>query len=259
MSQLEKLSLSLRIRSRTSFIDGNHLNNHIIRKMPYLHTFIFDIVTECIAMDEKDFVSSDDIRRPLIENGYDVACYIDYYPSVINQCHIYSLPFTMKSMNTISSRFSFSGIFPYVRKLRVLERISSIECEFFILISQTFPLLEDLTVICLGKQRNRSQSQQTSEIIEYSHLMKLNLDYAGRDYAKQFLLDTNTCLPCLRTLLITYETLVDITENFTNNTVQAKCKNLKEIIYSKEYRRRDVNNKIFTYFPLVHIESETRY
>jgi hypothetical protein len=200
--------------------------NHIIRKMTYLHAFIFDMVTECIAMDEKDFVSSGDIRHPLIENGYDVGSYIDYYPSVINECHIYSVPFTMESMNTINSRFSFVGIFSYVRKLRLVERMSSIECELFILISQTFPLLEDLTVICFGEQRNRSQGQQTSEIIEYYHLIKLNLNNADRDYAKEFLLDTNPCLPCLRTLIITYETLIDITENFRNNTVQVKCKTI---------------------------------
>jgi hypothetical protein len=59
--------------------------------------------------------------------------------------------------------------------------MSSIEYDFFNLISLAFPLLEDLIVF---------EHEQTSSIIEYSHLMILNLDMSHVDYAKQFLLDT---------------------------------------------------------------------
>ncbi|CAF3672654.1 unnamed protein product [Rotaria sp. Silwood1] len=125
MSQLEKLTLSLYAHGRTSFIDGTHLNNDIIRKMPYLHTFIFDIVTEDIII--------------------------------------------------------------------------------------TFPLLEDLTVLNTVNQKKRSnkldEHEQTFSIIEYSHLMTLDLIMSHGDYVKQFLFNTNTRLPRLSTLSIDYENL----------------------------------------------------
>jgi predicted transcriptional regulator len=127
--------------------------------------------------------------------------------------------------------------------------MSSIEYDFFILISQRFPLLEDLTVINRKNQNKQSEDEQTSSIIEYSHLMTLNLNRSHVDYAKQFLLDTNIRVPRLRTLVIEYEKLVNVTENFTNNAVHAKCKNLEKIIFSKEYRRIIIGENFSTYFP----------
>ncbi len=249
MSQLEKLKLSLCVRDRTSYIDGTHLNNNIISKMPYLHTFIFDIVTEYVRIDRKHLKSSDDIRRPLIQKGYNVACYMDRLSTGIHRCHIYSLPFTMKYINTITSKFCFGGVFTYVRILCVEDEMSSIEYDFFNLISQAFPSLEDLTVISWKNQNKRFEHEQTSSIIEYSHLMTLNLDRSHVDYAKQFLLDTNIRVPRLSTLVIKYENLVNVTENFTNNTVHAKCKNLKKIIFPKEFRRIIIGKNFSTYFP----------
>jgi hypothetical protein len=249
MSQLEKLTLSLCVQHRTSFIDGTRLNNDIISKMPSLHTFIFDIVTERFTIDRKHIQSSDDIRRPLIQKGYNVACYMDDLSTKIRRCHIYSLPFTMKYINTISSKFPFDGVFTYVRILCVKDQMSSIEYDFFNLISQAFPSLEDLTVISWMEQKKRSEDEQTSSIIEYSHLMTLNLDRSHVDYAKQFLLDTNIRVPRLTTLVIKYENLVNLTENFTNNTVHVKCKNLKKIIFTKDFERIIIGKNFSTYFP----------
>jgi hypothetical protein len=257
MSQLEKLTLSLCVCNRTSFIDGNHLNNNIINTMPYLHTFIFDIVTECVTIDQEHLQSSYDIQRPLIQKGYHVACYINYLPAGIHRCHIYSLPVTMKYINPITSKFPFDDIFIYVRKLCVKDRRSSIEYDFFIRIPQAFPLLEDLTVLNYEKQNKRFEHEQMSSIIEYSHLMTLNLGRSHVDHAKQFLLDTNICLPCLRTLIIDYGNLVNVTENFTNNTVRDKCKNLKMIKFLKDFTKGIVDKNFSNYFPFVYYRYET--
>ena len=51
MSNLEKLTLSLVVRKRSLFIDGAHLNDHILSHMPQLRTLIFDIVTEEVMID----------------------------------------------------------------------------------------------------------------------------------------------------------------------------------------------------------------
>lgn len=140
MSQLEKLTLSPQVRRQISFIDGTHLDNDIISKMSYLHTFIFDILTEYVIIDEELLPTS-----------------------------------------------------------------------------------------------------------EFSHLMTLNLSMSHIDYAKQFLLDSNTRLPRLSTLYIYYKKLAKATEDFTGNSVHANCEKLKNIIFFG--LPRIIGKKFFNYFP----------
>jgi hypothetical protein len=75
MSYLEKLILSLRVSRQKSFIDGTHLENSFLRQLPYLHTFIFDIVTEHVIINEQVKPPFDDIRRTFIQRGYNVDGY----------------------------------------------------------------------------------------------------------------------------------------------------------------------------------------
>ncbi|CAF4211793.1 unnamed protein product [Rotaria socialis] len=67
MLQLEELTLSLIVGDQTSFIDGTHLVNNILNRMSYLQTFIFNIITEYVRMDEELLPTLDDIERPLIQ------------------------------------------------------------------------------------------------------------------------------------------------------------------------------------------------
>ncbi|CAF0928190.1 unnamed protein product [Rotaria sp. Silwood1] len=253
MSQLEKLTLSLYVRERTSFIDGTHLDNDIISKMPLLHTFIFDIVTEHVIINKEYLPTSDDVRRALFQRGYNIDCYIDYLWTEKGRCHIYSLPFTMESINVITNKFFPNGVFMNVRKLYVHDPMRSIEYDFFVRISQAFPLLEELTVFSMVNQKKQPNNldvhEQTFSIIEYSHLMKLHLFMSHVDYAKYFLLNTNTRLPRLSTLSIDYENLVNVTEDFTSNAVRANCVNLKNIIFRKQPAM--LGKFFFSYFPFV--------
>ncbi|CAF1135525.1 unnamed protein product [Rotaria sp. Silwood1] len=158
ISQLEKLTLSLYAHGRASFIDGAHLNNDIIIKIPYLHTFIFDIVTEDVIINKAYLPTSDDVRRAFIQKGYNVDCYIDYlWNERRSQCHIYPLPFTIKRINAITNKYLPCGVFKHVRKLCVSDPIRSIEYDFFVLISQAFPLLEDLTVLSTVNQKKTTK------------------------------------------------------------------------------------------------------
>ncbi|CAF4222168.1 unnamed protein product, partial [Rotaria magnacalcarata] len=92
MLQLEKLTLSLRVCSRTSLIDGTHLLNDILSEMSHLHTFIFNIITQSTMINEELLPTPDDVSRPLIQRGYNVGCYTDFCQMEMCQCHIYSLP-----------------------------------------------------------------------------------------------------------------------------------------------------------------------
>jgi len=257
MSQLEKLTLSLQVHLRISFIDGTHLDNDIISKMPYLHTFIFDIVTEYVIINEKLLPTSDDVRRALIQRGYNVGCYIDYVCNRTGRCHIYSLPFTLERIQEITIKFPGS-VFMHVRHLVVSDFFRSIEHDFFVLISQAFPLLEYLTVYSIVEQKKKrsnkpDEHEQAFSIVEFSHLMTLNLSMAHVDYAKQFLLDSNTRLPRLSTLYIDYQKLAEVTEDFTSDTAHANCEKLKNI--TSFGLPKIIGTKFFNYFPVVVVKS----
>jgi hypothetical protein len=126
MPQLEKLTLSLIVLGRTSFIDGDHLVNDIISKMPYLDTFVFNIITEIFDSYEETLPKPDDVSRALIERGYNVNCYTACTKFSMGQCHIYSLPFTMKRIDTHSTKFP-GGLFMTVRHLVANELFRSFE------------------------------------------------------------------------------------------------------------------------------------
>ncbi|CAF3504874.1 unnamed protein product [Rotaria socialis] len=233
MSQLEKYALSLIVRCRTSFIDGTHLVNDILSKMSYLHTFIFNIITYNVRMDEELLPTPDDVKRALIQREYNVNCYTDYSAFNNGQCHIYSLPFAMDRMYTHSSKFH-GDLSLTVRYLYVQDFVRPFEHDFCWRISRDFPLLNNLTIFNIAKQTKNlihQQDEQASSIIEFSHLMTLCLYGCYINYVTQFLLDFNTHLPCLNTLYIKYEDLVIVTDNFTNNAARSNCSRLQHIIF----------------------------
>jgi hypothetical protein len=199
----------------------------------------------------------DDVGRALINEGYHVDCYLENLWDGTGRCHIYSLPFTIGWMQAITNRFLPHGVFRNVRKVYVNDPMRSIEHDFFILLSQTFPLLEELIVLSKVKQKERTNKQieleRTFPIVVYSHLLILDLMMSHVDYAKQFLLDANTRLPRLETLRIDYENLVNVTDNFTDVTACANCTNLKNIIFP--VGQRVLQESFFSYFPFVNINT----
>ncbi|CAM4966216.1 unnamed protein product [Rotaria socialis] len=160
MSQLEKLTLSLVVKDRNSFIDGTQLHNDILYKMAHLHTFIFDITTRNVIFSQVLIPSSEDVRRTFIERGYHIDCYIDYYSEGINLCHVYSLPFTMKRMYNVTNSFP-GGLFMNVRKLSLSDLFIPFEHDFFVKISQGFPLVSQLALLNMWRQQKKLTDEQT--------------------------------------------------------------------------------------------------
>ncbi|CAF1409157.1 unnamed protein product [Adineta steineri] len=256
MSNLEKLTLSLSVRRRNSFIDGIYLTDEICSSMPHLHTFIFDIVSYDTIFYVHPKPSSDDVRQTFIENGYHVDCYIDYCTDImtdgLGRCHIYSLPFTMEHIQYISSRFP-GGIFGNVRVLRVVDTKRSFGKTFFAKISRSFPLLTRLTVSNTIEQVEKpswrlKKFNETSSIITYPHLAELVLSDIHIDYVEQFLFSFNTCLPCLNSLDIRYEHLTTVTENFTRDATRMNCAKVKRIVFNRVIHLGQSRN-FYLYFP----------
>jgi hypothetical protein len=87
-------------------------------------------------------------------------------------------------------------------------------------------------------------------IIEYSHLLLLNLINVYDDYVVQFLDDKKTYLPSIFRLAIDSESLKRVTHNFTTDTMRINCDKIKELCILdtvEEYER------LKNYFPRAHL------
>jgi len=85
-------------------------------------------------------------------------------------------------------------------------------------------------------------------IIEYRHLISLDIEGVNSYYVEHFLNGTKTHLPRLTELIISYENLKMVTENFTRDEMRRNCARVKRliaerpIVYSKD---------VYSYFPLL--------
>jgi hypothetical protein len=251
MSCLKQLILNLIVDDRSSFIDGIHLNNEILIRMPELQTFIFDIFTYTGIINEVNRQSNDDIQRTFLHNIYHhVVSYTDHYLNGKARSHIYSHSSTINNLRNISNGFP-EGIFTNIRKVSLVEILRSFEHEFFLRIARVFPLLNHLIVRNrLPQKYKRSyqpdKSDQIPLIVEFSHLIHLELLHQHIDYVEQFLLATNTHLPRLIKLTIKYEHLQIITENFTRDVMHLNCSKLEHL----DFGRLIVHHQEFyQYFP----------
>ncbi len=247
MSALEKLTLSLSTENRTTFIDGIHLNNEIESRMPYLSTFIFNILTYHVHFSEDNRPSADDIRSTFIQ-GRPFDCYVDYNCGGRCRCHIYSLPLSLIYLQGITNNFP-GGEFLHVRILSVVDTMRPFEQEFFERITRSFPLLKSFTVFNLREQKRSQQyldNEQVSSFVEYSHLTELDLRDTHIDYVEQFLKNTRIYLPYLHVIRVPYEHLTFVTKNFTNNATRLNCAKVKRVITEETM----VHSKDFyLYFP----------
>ena len=247
MSALEKLTISLLVKNRTSFIDGIHLHNAIESRMPYLFTFVFNIFTHHVLFSETNRPSSDDIRRTFIQ-GTSFDCYVDYNWDGQGLCHVYSLPLPLAHLQGITNNFP-GGQFIHVRSLYVMDAMCPFEHEFFQRISRSFPLLRSITVITLLEQKRSGEcldDEQVSSIVEFSHLIELDLEDAHINYVEQFLIDRRISLPRLNSLRVQYEHLTRVTENFTNNTTRLNCAKVKRLITEVIMTH---SKDVYLYFP----------
>ncbi|CAF0738190.1 unnamed protein product [Rotaria sordida] len=247
MSNLEELTLYLSIqRIESTYIDGNHLYNEILIHMPQLKKFIFSINTLVINKNIRiNLPSNNDIQRSFIEREYQQIASYTHKESIEQRstCHIYSLPYQFDRFYNMNCHFQ-GGIFNKVRMVMMTDRKHPFEQEFFQIVSNCFPFLQKLTIWNYQPQKRK---QQLCPIITFPYLHCLILRSVNVDYADQFLNDTKIHLPCLLELRITYESLVMITYNFTNDATRLTCARLRILIIYGSYVRPE---NFHTYFPL---------
>ncbi|CAF0855047.1 unnamed protein product [Adineta steineri] len=236
MPNLETLTLDLYIIGRP-IIDGLHLNEKLLIDMKYLNKFIFHICTILITSETNYFLTANDIKNTFLNWRYSlVNCCIDHFSDGFGYCHIYSTPFQMTRFRALSNSFRGQD-FSSVIELSLFDT-RPFEHDFFEWLSQACPLLKDLIVNNSTPQENKRQvatidDKQIFSKISYLHLCQLKLAEAHIDYVDQFLCYTNAYLPTLHTLVIQYDKLVTISNNFTNDAKQINCSQIKRIVFDQ--------------------------
>jgi hypothetical protein len=246
MINLKELTLFLSVfTSYCTYIDGIQLDNQILIYMPQLNKFTFSINTGAIGEDnEIDLRSNEDIQRTFIGKRYgQVGSYVHIRQEHnVGMSHIYSLPYQFEYFLHLNNSFQ-GDMFDTVQCLTMTDG-RPFEHNLFKLISQCFPLLKKLNVVNYQPQKNKEHS---SILIIFFHLILLNLDEAHVDYADQLLRDKNTHLPALLDLYIEYESLVMITNNFTNDAIFRNCAKIKKFHANSFLRPKNAHQ----YFPLL--------
>lgn len=247
MSNIEELTLFLSVeRIESTYIDGIQLYDEILIFMPRLNKFTFSINTFVInRYGTICLPSNDDIQHSFIKRKYNqVGSHADdKFTNNTARCHVYSLPYQFDNFLHLSNCFQ-GGVFDNVRSLAMMDE-RPFEHELFEKISRQFPFLRKLDVLNKKPQKNK---QCRSTLIIFSHLVKLNLRSAHIDYVEQFLFETNTCIPHLENLVIEYEELAMVTNNFTNDAARCNCSQLRRIFTRKPFVRSE---KFHSFFPLL--------
>ncbi|CAF4204021.1 unnamed protein product [Rotaria sordida] len=193
--------------------------------------------------------SNGDIQRTFEDlKDYQIISYIDYFPKEkIGQCHIYSYPSRMIYYHNLTNSFP-GGLFKFVHRVLLYDE-RPFEYEFFIRIAKAFPFLKMLII------ENRSpqilnEDNHNLPIVEYPHLIHLDLSSAHDDYIEQLLVNTKTCLSNYIHLVISYRSLQRVTHNFIKDTMRGNCAKVK---YLYVCNKPDVPEQLHVYFP--HVEN----
>ncbi|CAF4120912.1 unnamed protein product, partial [Rotaria sordida] len=224
MLNLEELDLHLRVDRYKGFIDGNDLKENIINYMPRLNKFTFNICLFNRTSNQINLRSNEDIQRTFkdFKNNQIISCADYFQEKKYSYCHIYSYPYRMKYYDNITNNFP-GGLFKYVHKVSLYDE-HPFEHEFFLQIAQSFPFMKELTVNNCKPQKNKLYNDNKDfSIIEYPYLTSLSLIEVHDDYIEQFLLDMKMCLPYNVHLYVNYESLKNMTYNFTRDTTRINC------------------------------------
>jgi hypothetical protein len=160
---------------------------------------------------------------------------------------IFSLPTKFKRLENIANNLP-NIIFNSVTYVKI-EDNKAFKHEFFVRLVRAFPFLKNLSIsnirppFLLCNERHLRDKDWCS-IIEYSHLIFLDVKNVNPYYVEVFLNETKTYLPCLTKLKVTYDTLKMVTQNFKQDEMRCNCSRVKQLIIEH---------------PLVHPENVYRY
>ncbi|CAF1431603.1 unnamed protein product [Rotaria sordida] len=239
MSNLEELSLYF-VNHNTPIIDGNDLEMNIMNYMRKLKKFKFNI-RSVISLNNQVYLPSHEYIQNTfknLKNNQIISC-IDYFPKANEfHCHIYSYPYTWNYYDNITNNFH-DGLFKRVYEISLFDE-RPFEREFFLKIAKSFPCIEELRLH--NRELQKNDNQQWS-IIEYPHLIRLDLVQTHENYVEQFLNNTKVCLLNDFDLRVDYNTLQRVTDNFTSDAIRINCSKIKCLfLYNEPELSRDLKD-----------------
>ncbi|CAF4242203.1 unnamed protein product, partial [Rotaria magnacalcarata] len=235
MPYLEHLTLYLCIRGSNRIIDGTCVQNDILVYMPQLHSFTFYISAYIDITDLSLNLSREHIQQTLINIGQqNTATIVNYLSTCTVECSILSLPFVFDFLGPLGNIFP-DIVFNYVTYLHVQDN-DPFKHEFFVRIARSFPLLKYLRISNIDPQisaymKLTSKHIQSYSMIEYPHLISLDVSHGHKDYLEQFLNETKAYVPCLTELEVYLRDLKVVTMNFTREETRRNCAKVKQLIF----------------------------
>ncbi|CAF1472565.1 unnamed protein product, partial [Rotaria sordida] len=254
MSNLEELTLYIHIFGGPIFISGTHLHNEILVYMSQLHTFTFYITSENDFIDPPILISNLDIQRTFtnIKCGQ-IVCMIDYFAIDKTICRVFSLPLKFHCLKKITNNIP-NLVFNSVTHLELWDE-NPFKYEFFIRLARAFPFIKSLSIWNIVPaswtfDKSHLNDKDWCSIIEYPHLISLDILRANIYYVEHFLNETKTYLPRLTELKIRYEDLEMVTTNFTRDETRRNSAKVKRLIvgHSTVYPK-----DVYYYFPLLSV------
>ncbi|CAM2725326.1 unnamed protein product [Rotaria socialis] len=250
-SNLETLNLSLSISVKEIFIDEHNLRNKIVNHLSRLSKFTFDVHSIMNINHDTILPSNEDIQNTFKDFQYtQVICYMDHFLDR-KECryHAYTCPSKMSYYQFTSNLFP-GGYYPYVRFVSLYDE-HAFEHEFFLRIAQSFPLIQKLVLNNAKRQRYKQSYKSTNDnchlsIVEYSHLIELDVQWAHDDYIEEFLCDRKACFRKNIRLHVVDDALLRVTKHFTREDTRMNCTKVDNLLVWTEWR----SSKCFQeYFP----------
>ncbi|CAF3934677.1 unnamed protein product, partial [Rotaria sp. Silwood1] len=209
MSYLEELTLYIHILDGPKFISGTRIDNEILRHMSRLHMFTFYMACEKDIGNPTIRISKSDIERTFTNIEHrSVACMIDYFDSINMISRVFSLPFKFDRLEHIGNNIP-NIQFNFVSYLTLWD-LKPYKHKFFVQLARAFPILKYLLIWNMEPpffRRHESHLYDTDwcSIVEFPHLISLEIDYVSTYYVEHFLNETKTHLPRLTELKVNYQ------------------------------------------------------
>ncbi len=150
---------------------GNDLKKNIIDYLLNLKKFRFNINSFISIDNQIDLTRNEDIESTFNQLGNNqIIYYVNYFPkNEMGSCNIctYSCSNTMKFYYYITNNFP-GGLFKYVQKVSLFDEYP-FEHEFFIRISESFPIVKNLSLTNPAPQNKNQLHQINSSIIRFNH------------------------------------------------------------------------------------------
>jgi hypothetical protein len=240
MINLDKLSLSLVIDCEGRFLDGNHLKADVLRHMPRLEDFVFNIRSIMpFRIDPVHLQTNEDIRCTLTDlTKHRVISSVDYFRNDgYAHCHIYTSPYSLIDYEYASNNFP-NELFANVRDVSLYDE-RPFEQSFFLRLSKSFPSIRTLSVDNEAAQTDKQHQQSCNETepvptIRYPSLWALFLLRVHDDYVEQFFFATKTCFSDDMHVSIHPSQLKRVTHDFMRDETRINYSKVKSFHFYDE-------------------------